>query len=90
MNTIVQEQDKIYLSEIFNEEQAAMEFQNKLKVKPHFDKICFNNVSIKVMREVTLNNKIGSETVWRTGDHAYWFELQLERNHGHAQTGLLW
>jgi hypothetical protein len=31
-----------------------MQFQNKLKLKPHFNKVSFNNVSIKVMREVFL------------------------------------
>ncbi len=50
---IHQDEQTIFLTEIFNEEHASQMFNHKLLLKPTFNKIIFKNVGVKIMGDVT-------------------------------------
>ena len=51
MDFMHQDSDTVFLTELFNEEHAALLVQQKLQLKPNFHKIILNNVGVKIMRD---------------------------------------
>ena len=51
MDFIHQDSHTVYLTQLFNEEHAALLFQQKLALKPDFNKIILKDVGVKIMRD---------------------------------------
>lgn len=51
MSFIEHNSDALVITELFNEEHAALLFEEQQASNPNISRICFNNVGIKIMKD---------------------------------------